>query len=79
VGTGVRTKSVGTVSVMGRHGPPVQRPSSAADDPHTRPLRLKLTGDAAEAILPHGGTTDEFTTRLGAWLAGVAMNDQGAA
>jgi len=36
--------------------------------------------DLVEANLPLGGAaSDQFATRLAAWLADVAMNDQGAA
>jgi hypothetical protein len=54
-------------------------------DPVVRPVGFTLIAapdppsDPGEAILPPGGTDDEFATRLAAWLADVAMNEQGAA
>jgi hypothetical protein len=53
-------------------------------DPLDRPLTLKsarLDDPPATGgpILPVGGTAiDEFDARMAAWLADVAMNDQGA-
>ena len=86
VNTAVRTKSAASLALADRRRDRTQPPGSAWGDPDGRPLRLKLIGGAATpppstgAILPLGGaTTDEFITRLAVWLAGVAMNDQGAA
>ena len=77
----MRTKSARSRLADRRAVPPCAR-----GDPVGRPLRVKHIGEPvhlvhpAEAILPIGGTTsDELATRLAAWLADVAMNDQGAA
>ena len=78
----ISMKPPGRALLADRRGTVTPRPGP----PVVQPLRIKLISgldhqpDPGEAILPPGGTTsDEFATRLAAWLADVAMNEQGAA
>lgn len=82
----VRAKSATSVLRAARRRTVDPRHPRTRDDASVRPLGFKVIGGLndppapGEAILPLGDTAiDGFAARMAAWLADVAMNDQGAA
>ena len=81
----VRTKSAAFFMSADQCGTQAQRRSLPWGGPPSRKFRTKMISDvvppcgSGETILPPGGAgSEEFTTRLAAWLASVAMNDERA-